>query len=227
MAVGYNTSVATSGLVLALDAANPKSYPGSGTTWYDISGSGNHAVVENGSPTWGNTGTFAGGAFNLNSANFKTANTYGGLSTFTVETWFQPTSYTANSASVIADFYPSFVNFKIGYDGGNLMSAGIYNGVWLYVNSNFAVPLNIWTYVAFTWTGNNGVGSVYQNGVLLAATSIAISSTSSNNGIRIGRRWDNPDYFMGYISSVKIYNRALSADEISKNFNAHRGRYGI
>jgi hypothetical protein len=41
MAISYNPRIVTDGLVLALDAGNPKSYPGSGTAWTDLSGNGN------------------------------------------------------------------------------------------------------------------------------------------------------------------------------------------
>jgi len=53
MAVGYNPRIVTDGLVLALDAGNTKSYPGSGTSWTDLSGNGRNATV-NGSPTFTN-----------------------------------------------------------------------------------------------------------------------------------------------------------------------------
>ena len=45
MGIGYNTSVVRDGLVLYLDAANSKSYPGSGTTWFDLTGNNNNAIL--------------------------------------------------------------------------------------------------------------------------------------------------------------------------------------
>jgi hypothetical protein len=48
MAISYNPRIVTDGLVLALDAGNPKSYPGSGTTWTDLSGNGNNGTLVNG-----------------------------------------------------------------------------------------------------------------------------------------------------------------------------------
>jgi uncharacterized delta-60 repeat protein len=51
MGISYNPRIVTDGLVLALDAANPKSYPGSGTTWTDLSGNGNTGTLTNG-PTY-------------------------------------------------------------------------------------------------------------------------------------------------------------------------------
>jgi hypothetical protein len=48
MSLGHGASVVRDGLVLHLDAANIKSYPGTGTTWYDLSGNGNNAALLNG-----------------------------------------------------------------------------------------------------------------------------------------------------------------------------------
>jgi hypothetical protein len=50
MAISYNSKIVTNGLVLCLDAANPRSYPGTGTNWFDVSGLGNHHTII-GSPT--------------------------------------------------------------------------------------------------------------------------------------------------------------------------------
>jgi Concanavalin A-like lectin/glucanases superfamily len=216
----------TNSLVLALDAANVKSYPGSGTTWYDVSGFNNHATVENGTPTWGNTGSYANGSFNLNSANFRTANSFGGLSTFTIDAWFQPTSFPNNSGCVVSDYYPSYVNYKIGYDGGSSMSGGIYNAGWYY-SPSISPALNTWCNATFTWTGNSGTASIYQNGTLTGTSNLAVAGASSNSGIRIGRRWDIADYFLGYVATVKIYSRALSFTEIAQLFNATRKRFGV
>ena len=48
MALAHSPKIVTDGLVLCLDAANPKSYPGSGTTWTDLSGNGNNGTLVNG-----------------------------------------------------------------------------------------------------------------------------------------------------------------------------------
>jgi len=58
-------NIVTSGLVLQLDAANTKSYPGSGTTWTDLSGNGNNGTLTN-SPTFSSAN---GGIFTFNGTN--------------------------------------------------------------------------------------------------------------------------------------------------------------
>ena len=76
MGVAYNTSIVTDGLVLCLDAANAKSYPGTGTTWYDISGNNNNAtlygspVVSNGVFQFNGTTQYA----TVGSVNFASTN---------------------------------------------------------------------------------------------------------------------------------------------------------
>jgi hypothetical protein len=58
----------TNSQILNLDAGNPSSYPGTGTTWYDISGSGNNATLI-GNPTWTNQGSSSSFVWNNNYAN--------------------------------------------------------------------------------------------------------------------------------------------------------------
>ena len=98
MGVNYNPAIVTNGLVLALDAANPKSYSGSGITWTDVSGNridANKTGAESPTyPTWNSTGYFS---FNggVQSMYF---NGVGPISNnFTISAWVNSTDITAVS----------------------------------------------------------------------------------------------------------------------------------
>lgn len=68
---------------------------------------------------------------------------------------------------------------------------------------------------------------MYINGVLQRTSSNTNSPTSSTGGIILMKRWDLAEYWGGYLSTVKIYNRALDSGEVLQNYNATKGRYGL
>ena len=95
MGIAYNTSIVRDGLVLHLDAANRKSYPGTGTVWTDLSGKGNHGTLMNG---------VGYSEYNKGSLVFDKIDDYiiGNINTFV-----NPTPYTsitwANSTNTISE----------------------------------------------------------------------------------------------------------------------------
>ena len=238
MGVFAGPDVVESGLVLALDAGNTKSYPGSGTTWTDLSGRGNNGTLTNG-PTYSssNGGSLVFDGTNdyaevVNNNLYKFSNTQA----FSLNFWFNCTSSSGNP-SVFAfaldngrgyyftiDINVVRVNaFLFDYwDGSSFRGiAGINN----------SVPLNTW--VMFTATSSsNSVNDmkVYQNGVLSSYTNRGTGTPNTIDyntlSMRIGAR-ANGSYFKGNIAQVSIYNRALTASEIQQNFNALRGRFGL
>ena len=210
------------GLVLCLDSGNTRSYPGSGTTWTDLSGNLRNGTLTNG-PTYSSA--------NGGSIVFDGIDDYAivgdlSLSRYSIESWFRPTSFPNNGASTISSVYNgSRVNFKIGYEAqGSVMYGGFYDGGWRYTPAVTTV-LNTWQQIIFTYNGSSLV--IYSNGVLVGSTAYVGTPASDGQGIRIGRRWDFAEYFVGNISITRIYNRPLSAAEIQQNFNATRGRFGI
>jgi hypothetical protein len=225
---GFNMSVSspivTSGLVLYLDAGNPSSYPGSGTTWTDLSGNSKNGTLLNGtafSSTNGGNLVFDG------TDDYVTVTEIGQLTRFSIESWFRPTSYPNNYAAVIASVYPgtnATVNFKIGYEAGTGMVGGTYVGNWFYTPS-VSTSLNTWQQIIFTYDGS-GL-AIYSNGASGGSNAFTGTPNSGGAGIRIGRRWDNPDYFAGNIAITRIYNRALTSTEILQNYNAQKSRFGL
>jgi hypothetical protein len=232
MGVTYNPRIVTDGLVLCLDAANIKSYPGSGTTWTDLSGNGNNGTLTNG-PTYSsnNSGSivFDGVDDYVNAGNLGSFFTQGTISYWmnssAVENYRNPfhTHYLGSNRGIRFEQYSSanpFGGFNaiIGNDSGD-------NSVYDYSPGDI-LTANIWYNVVLVWntSSNNVVG--YLNSIQKFNASHTLWATTLPS-ISIGVGFDSSRYFRGIISNTTIYNRALSATEIQQNFNATRGRYGI
>jgi hypothetical protein len=140
--------------------------------------------------------------------------------TITIDAWVKPTAYT-NLGNIVAKNGNSAYRFRLDSTAG---------GLWWYVSGNAiqggSAPLNTWSYL--TVSGDSSGLYAYINGVLVAsnATAYAPAAVAGGNVI-IGALSAGSETFIGQISNVKIYNRRLSAVEVSQNFQALRGRYGI
>lgn len=219
------------GLVLYLDAANVKSYPGSGTVWEDLSGNENSGSLVN-SPTF-DSGSL--GSFNFDGIDDYCVNSNFFISSdpiFTVIGWFKRTgSWAAKGPWGIGtngNAISSYQNFgadRLGFDE--------WGSTTFYTSET--IPLNIWTHI--TWVKqssgifNTSILNIYIN------TNITTLNTSRNNnvtaninnGVTIGKiAYDNALYTApSEISNFKIYNRALTISEIQQNYNATKGRFGL
>jgi Concanavalin A-like lectin/glucanases superfamily len=227
---GYNTIV-TSDLQLYLDAGNPNSYPGSGSTWTDLI-AGKQFTLYNGA-TFNPVSTHPG-YFNFNGSGqyaYTTSNL--NLNTFTVQSWFRPTAVnTQAGAAIISSAYNgNYVNFALGFDDGTIVSSdanqiigGWYGNGWRGV-AGFTPTLNSWYNAAVSYDG--AALKFYTNGVLTATAAASGTNQTDNLGIYVGHRWDGSQSYTGDISVIQVYNRALSSDEILNNFNAERARFGL
>ncbi len=215
MSFSNGPATVTNGLVLALDAADKNSYPGSGTSWFDLSGNNNTGTLTNG-PTF-NTGS--GGSIVFDGTNdFIT----GGLTTITSETkiiWFNGNNF-LNSNKYLIDLGSNihwiqvYLNkIRAGNSGGN------------FLDGNQTLTQNTWYCVAVT-TDNISNKKIYINGILDAQTTLTnISFPTTYN---IGRYGGNLNYnWGGNIANVQIYNRALTTSEILQNYNATKTRFGL
>jgi hypothetical protein len=220
MALQHSPSIVTSGLIQCLDAGNPRSYPGSGTVWYDASGNSNTGTLTNG-PTY-TSGT--NGYFTFDGVDDYVATTKPTLTSFTLEFWCRLLSNAASG-------YPWLIrpgNDFIGFQGNTTSAtfrASLNNGSYTEINSASLNPGTNFNMYSLLYNGTTV--SMYVNGVAQANTmNLAgfgmLTATSYNFGT-IG----STDRASSAFSSLKIYNRSLSAAEVSQNFNALRGRYGI
>ena len=217
-------SIVTNGLVLHLDAANPRSYPRSGTTWTDLSGNGNNGTLTNG-PTFnsGNGGSivFDGvndyssfGGFNLSGQNI------------TVNIWIYPTILNQFKTPITNQiFNGTTTGFAIQQRTNNTFWMVI--GIWGVSSDGIQlIPFNINEWICLTMTYGNGIISAYKNGILFGSTSSTRIFVPGNLIIGAGQRGIS-EPFNGRISNCSIYNRALSEIEVQQNYNALKNRFGL
>jgi hypothetical protein len=232
MATNYSPRIITDGLVLSLDAGDKNSYPGSGTTWTDLVGG--VELTETGSPTWSPNGYFSGGA----SDSYKQETTSIGIVLTTQVTlcvWYRKTGTGYSSNQRIVEVW-----------GGGTVSAGhILNinsnsgdtEMWLNdngneTNSRFITTTtddtfadDVWHYMVGTYS--SPALNIYMDGSLNKTGSAAVTTALDDiNYISVGA-YSSSYYMTGDIAIVQIYNRAISAVEVSQNFNAQRSRFGV
>ena len=229
MGVYAGPEIVEDGLVLAIDAGNTKSYPGSGTTWIDLSGNGNNGTLVNGVG-------FDGG--NGGSLSFDGVNDYVNLGTsltngyinISVSIWCYITSNNGNNTLELVTKYPGGNGWIVRYlvDINKFSVQGREDGT-LFINipSSSTYSINNWYNVVFTKNASNW--RLYINSSLDADTNIDSGTVPfNNNGIlSIASIPTFNFYSKSNIAQVSIYNRALTASEVQQNFNATRSRYGI
>jgi len=227
MALAHNPSIVRNGLVLQLDAANLKSYPGSGTAWTDLSGNGNNGTLVNGvGYNSANNGSMVFDGVDDYVTRITTIDDsldFRNQMSFNV--WVFP--ITGAGLYIFAkNLNAGYADQQFGCDFENNRTRFILSGNELLQSSANSVPFNTWTSITGTWNGSLQI--IYINGTINAQRSFSTVPTFKPN-LFIG--WRNnglsTHYFKGSISNLKFYNRSLSSAEIQQNFEATRGRYGI
>jgi hypothetical protein len=226
MALGHGARIVSDGLVLYLDAANKKSYPTTGTVWTDLSGLGNNGTLTN-DPTYSSA--------NKGSIIFDGGDDYTSFisnpvltNQITVDVWVNLTATTPNGNAWILGREGSY---RLLYNASSIqwICATVNNGWYTTgtaVSTTDIVPTGNILNIVVTYDGTNN--RIYVNGTLRttgASISGNILTTSTYYLARSGAV--NLDYGNMNMYSHKLYNRALTAAEVSQNFNALRGRYSI
>ena len=223
MATNYNYfgGIVTNGLVLDLDAAKLASYPGTGTSWYDISGNNNNGTLTNG-PTFSGIGKQAAIVFDgvddwVDCSSGSLLNIIGDLS---VSLWVQTTGASGNHIMFAKHSLPSNIANYEGYLKENTVYW--WDGV-SERNTGLTILSNVWTNI--TYVRISSTVTTYINYNTTSNTSVTFQGPVSGS-LTIGKDQNNQN-FSGRIATTQIYNRALTAQEVQQNFNALRGRYGI
>jgi hypothetical protein len=219
MGIARGPKIVTSGLVLALDAADKLSYKGSGTSWRDLSSNNNTGTLTNG-PTFSaaNMGSivFDGTDDYVNCGNGASLR----LTSGTVNVWMKTTSKSVAYQGIVV----KPLNYGIYNYGGNLLLYDWNTGSDR--NSSISISDGNWRFITLTFSSNSpNNAKVYINGILVYTTTMYKTGDGYNLGIGTGS--DGVQLLPGTIGNVQVYNRELTATEILQNYNITRNRYGL
>jgi len=226
MGVGYNPRIVTDGLVLCLDAANKRSYPGSGTTWIDKVG-GNDGTLTNGPTFSGDNGgilVFDGTDDYVNVNDPDGYFTRSGSDDLTLSCWIKPITKSGyqtligNPQNTLSAANFNYLLYRHATDGSVQLHGLNQN------KSSFIPVANEWTYIAATVKSNTY--RLYADSILVQQ----VSGFTYRVGFSTGRLSlcayvNGYDHYRGSLSNASIYHRALSAKEILQNYEATKGRY--
>jgi hypothetical protein len=225
--------IVTNGLVLALDAANSKSYVSGSTTWNDLSGNNNNGTLVNG-PTYSSAN---GGSLVFNGSNdyitLKTQLFYNIANPeFTLSFICKPNTLTSRRLYSEGDNTPTVSRLFFGLNASGVIDLGMgdfgLSDGTITPSPNLTLTINEW--VALTVTNKNDTTVFYKNGVVWSTRTHFIQSNRPiiAGESRIGRVYGtSAEYFSGSIPITQIYNRALSAQEILQNYNAQKSRFNL
>jgi len=227
MGFSRGPKIVTDGLVLALDAGSKKSYPGSGTTWYDLSGNANGNIANT---TYNSNGYFLFDGTNDTISITQTIDLYA------FDIWLYLNGNVNSSTGQYGIFRYRNTGLQSGFVLGN--ATGFISGDtlgFLYENpaSNYyrtGITDNIsagWNNISARWNGTSY--EIYVNGQ--SKTTTYGSSTGhvpliSSDLITIGEGYTSSSGdFTGRMGSFKVYNRTLTSQEILQNYNATKSRF--
>ena len=221
MGVLYNSRIVTDGLVLCLDAGDKMSYPGAGTTWYDLSKNSIHATLTNG-PTFNSSD---GGSIVFDGTNDYVnipgnGDVMSNLTVYTVELIIK-TSYYGNKVILEkgSNAKMSVQPPSAGFGGANATFYGD--------RTNFTDSSPIWNgnWLNVTFVQASTYRKLYLNNILKDTQSLGNDPANSNDIHLMSRggSYSQP----GNVSILKIYDKVLSEQEIKQNYNATKGRFGL
>jgi hypothetical protein len=227
MGIHFSPKVTTTGLIASYDAAATRSYPGSGSTWYDLSGQGSNLTIYGSAAT----STMGGAtAFDLNTDGKYFAGTLNGTmptTNATLEAWIYPGASEVTSGdrgTVILISGASNIYMSWNKDNRYLSNYWYSHSPEGYHETNGPSSRSAWTHWCSVWNYSDAKVYQYVNGTVNSATTSGNASPGTN--LNIGREGSSRQ-FSGGIAVVRIYNTALTSTEVANNFGALRARFGI
>ena len=230
-----------SGLVIHVDANNRNSYSGSGTAWIDLSGLNNNFTLTN-SPTFGtvNNGSYFQFDGTSSFASCANSSSFNSLSTMTTEILFADDNISGTQAlygdgsGVIGAnrgfgvVVTSTGGGVIGTRDATAFSAASITATWRYSAGSY-----LWNHYVITWTvsGSTVSGNWYLNNSAPTAWTVDRNSISSTSPLSIAARPGSgtavAQYFSGRIALFRMYNKIIDTNEITRNYNQYKSRYGL
>ncbi len=217
MSVQGGPEIVDTNLILYLDAANQKSYSGSGTTWLDLSERKNNATLNNITYNSANGGSMV---FNGTNAYITNPLSDPGSMPITFDFWINSDS---SSPVGIFDTSPNQTNVLRNFDVGQVE--------W-WADSpevNLGISASTWTNIIIQYSFlTNRIITYYKDGNLVSTTTGSTTATYSWTALRFGDINNGVSgRYAGKMASIKIYNKSLTPNEVKQNYNAIRGRFGL
>ena len=247
MSVAAGPDIVEDGLVLALDAANTRSYPGSGTTWFDISGNNRNFTINN--PANVSHVSDNGGAFDFAGTTGYIEDADGesyinGLTALALEVWVKSDVTSTDKGIFIvttpagADVCLTLRYDAAGFDGGASSTIKFAAGPSTATGTNSEASGNSqttdWQCLLMTWSTsvNTGLPKLYINGQedVLSDNDAQTNAVSGATRVLIGvgsKDTLGSSSWNGKIANVKLYNRIFTDTEVLQNYNAIKSRFGL
>lgn len=227
MSLGHGASIVRNGLVFHVDAGSVRSYPGTGTNVYDMSGLGNHGVLQNGASVSNGAFVFDGIDDHVNMGDKVDIS-----SGFTLNVWFKgnPTQNDTYAGILNKDASGNFGNYGLY---GDVNSTYVRFGFVSTVSEQREISNSSYSdmktdqWVNYCGTYDQSFLRLYRNGVQITSAAQTETPLANNDTLSFGARIQTASYFNGLISIAQIYNRGLTLDEVQQNFFAYKGRYGL
>lgn len=228
-------NIVTNGLVLNLDAGRVSSYGDDGTTWRDLSGNNTNGTLANGVGFTADDGgslIFDGVNDHINVPDVDGVTDFSNINNYTVDFWVYLNSSQNDTGSVDNDLvekwsgsegYPyTFRYFRASQEiivtSFNTVAAN---------STQIQISHSNWWNICGVFNWSNSLLTLYGNGGIVSNSTILnlTGNITNSSALNIMRRGNNINYATGRLSSLKIYNRALTPQEVQQNYNALVGRY--
>jgi hypothetical protein len=225
----YDTRSKYAPPTLALNLEATPSYldsTSSPTTWTDSVG-GVPFTLYGGVTYQSSNGGFL--TFQASSSRYAASTTGPALTQWAVETWmYWNGSNTGSNPCIVSD---QFVDGKINYALGTLdasgLQAGHFNGGWHTTPGGYTLlTTNSWYHIVGTY--NNADLKLYVNGVCVSILhDPSITPQKGSAGINLMKRWDNPDFWGGRLSIVRIFSGEMGAAQVKLRYDATKSQFGL
>ena len=241
MGLSHSPRIVTDGLVLCLDAANPRSYPETGSGWYDLSNNNYDGTLKNGA----SFDSANAGSISFDGTNDRADFPSGIMDTGTITVcWWQKGWDGARRVTILemgttsdAVYGGGGIYFNEGLNGGELQfrlfilnNTNVTERISVQSATKFNNLADTWKYCVVNWDGTTNAGNmkVYIDGEF---------DNQNNGGNSVQKNWLGPwtigdgiqssqlVNYQGNIASFSIYNKVLSAQEIKQNYLTTKGRF--
>jgi hypothetical protein len=233
MGTSYNPKIITNGLILNLDAANKKSYIGSGSSWVDLTKNKLNASITGCTYNSGNGGSLV---YNGTTSTYVTIPDSTTIRTqnFTIAAWVKFAGFNSFNGIICKpqntnNWTSPYTSFLMRIDGSTSFNTSIgSNTTYSGTTTAYTFSTGIFYNLVMTYDGATIKG--YINNSLITNANVAYTINYTSIALLIGATGGGTPYgetLNGNMYLASMYNRALSASEVLQNYNATKGRFGL